>query len=81
LCGDKSLKEAFLDLYGANDAFVVAHLEISDYSNQWNVSFARVAHSWVVSVFASLFNLLYSVRGRQKSEDKLWWALSKKRIL
>jgi hypothetical protein len=34
-----------------------------------------------VSVFASLFNLLYSVRGRQKSEDKLWWALSKKRIL
>jgi hypothetical protein len=36
-CGDKALKEAFLDLYGiacAKDAFVAVHLELSGGSNQ-----------------------------------------------
>jgi hypothetical protein len=36
-CGDMALMEVFSDLYGiacANDAFVVAHLEISGGSNQ-----------------------------------------------
>jgi len=46
-CGDKTVKEAFHDLYGiacAKNASVVAHLELSGGSNQWNVSFARAAH-------------------------------------
>lgn len=43
-CGDKALKEAFPDLYGVKDAFLVAHLEFFDDSNKWNVSFARVAY-------------------------------------
>jgi hypothetical protein len=54
-CGEKALKEAFLDLYSIDcvkDASVAVHLE-------WNVSVIRVAHDWEVDVLASFFNLLY----------------------
>ena len=44
------------------NASVVAHLELADGYNCWNVSFVRVTHDWEVDVFASFFNLLYSVR-------------------
>jgi hypothetical protein len=50
-CRDKALKEAFPDLYriaSAKNVSVVAHLESSDDSNKWNVSFVRVAHDWEV---------------------------------
>jgi hypothetical protein len=46
------------------NAFVVAHLELADGYNCRNVSFVRVAHDWEVDVFASFFNLLYSIRVR-----------------
>jgi len=65
--GDKALKEAFSDLYGiacAKEAFVMAYLELSGGSNQWNVSFARVAYEWKVNIFVSFFSLLYSTSGR-----------------
>jgi len=80
-CGDKALKEAFLYLFGiacAKDASVAAHLELSSGSNKWNVRFVKAAHNWEVDVFASFFNLLYSIRVRWKDEDKLWWTPSKK---
>jgi hypothetical protein len=68
-CGDLILKEAFPVLYGiacANDAFVVAHLELSSGSNKWNVSFARAAHDSEMAVFASFFRVKYSVSVRWK---------------
>ena len=46
-CKDMTLKEAFQELSGiacATDAYVEASLEISGGSNQWNVSFVKVAH-------------------------------------
>lgn len=46
-CEDKTLKEAFPDLYGvacAKDASIAAYLELSSGSSQWNVSCARVAY-------------------------------------
>jgi hypothetical protein len=52
----------------------VALLEYSSDSFQWNVSFARAAYDWEVDVFASFFNLLYSVRVRRDDVDKLWWS-------
>jgi hypothetical protein len=62
--GDKALKEDFPVLYGiacANDAFVVAHLDIYSGSNQWNVSFARAAHDREMDVFASFNNSLFQL--------------------
>jgi hypothetical protein len=50
-CGDLTLKEAFLVLYGiacACDTSVEAYLEMLGGSIQWNVRFARVAHDWEV---------------------------------
>lgn len=47
-CGNKTLKEAFSDLYGfacTKDAYVAAHLELSSGSNQWTLSFARAVHN------------------------------------
>jgi hypothetical protein len=79
--GDKALKEAFLDLYGitcTDDASVAAHLELFGGSNQWNVSFARVAHDLEVDIFAFFCILLYSINGRWEGKDKFWWTPSKK---
>ena len=56
------------------DASVVVHLELSSASHQRNISFIRV------DVFASLFNLLYSLRVRQEGEDKICWVLSKRQL-
>jgi hypothetical protein len=64
-CGVQALKEAFSDLYSiasVKDASIVDHLELYSGSHQWNVSFFRVTHDWEVDVFASFFNLLYSLR-------------------
>ena len=47
-------------------------------SIQWNVSFIREAHDWELDVFASFFQVLHSVRERQRGEDKLWWISSKR---
>lgn len=41
--------EVFPYLYGiayAKDASVAAHLELFGGSNQWNVSFVRMAYDW-----------------------------------
>jgi hypothetical protein len=46
-CRDKALKEAFPDLYRiacAKNVSLLAHLESSDDSNKWNISFVRAAH-------------------------------------
>jgi hypothetical protein len=46
-CGDKALKEAFLDLYcigHVKDASMADHLEVSSGFRQWNVSFIIAAH-------------------------------------
>jgi hypothetical protein len=45
-CGETTLKLAFPVLYGLvceNDASITDNLEYLDGSNQWNVSFTRVA--------------------------------------
>jgi hypothetical protein len=45
--GTRTLKEAFLDLFGiacTKDASVAAHLERFGGFNKWNVSFVRAAH-------------------------------------
>jgi hypothetical protein len=42
------------------------------------VSFAREAHDWEVDVFACFIQILHSVIVIRGSEDKLWWAPSKK---
>jgi len=55
-------------------------LEYFGDSLQWNVTFTRAAHDWEVDVFASFFNLLYSVRMRRDGVDKLWWSSSKKEL-
>jgi hypothetical protein len=63
--GGKAHKEAFPDLYGiayAKDTSVAALLELFGGSNKWKATFARVAHDWEVDVFASFFNLSYSIR-------------------
>jgi hypothetical protein len=46
-CEYIALKEAFLVLFGIareNDASIVDNLELLGGSNQWSVSFSRVAH-------------------------------------
>jgi hypothetical protein len=53
-------------------------LEYFGDSFQWNVNLSRAAHDWEVDVFASFFNLLYSVRVKQDDVYKLWWSPSKK---
>jgi hypothetical protein len=40
---------------------VTYHLEISSGSHKLNVSFTKVAYDWELDVFASFFNLLYSL--------------------
>jgi len=71
-CGDKALKEGFLELYSR------AHLEISSGTNQWNVSFVGATHDWNVDVFVSFFKVLYLVRVGQEGEDKNWRVPSKR---
>jgi hypothetical protein len=47
-CGEMTIKEAFPVLYGIareKDAFVAAHLNSSNGSLQWDVSFIRAAHN------------------------------------
>jgi hypothetical protein len=76
-----TLKVAFLVLYGitnAKDTSVAAHLEFASGNNQWNVSFARAAHDLEVDVFALFFRVLYSIRVRRESKDKLRWVSSKR---
>jgi len=43
-----------------------------------DVSFAKAANDWEVDVFASFFRVLYLVRVKRGSEDKLWWVSFKK---
>ena len=51
-----ALKEAFPHLCGI--AYTKdAHLKLSGGSNQWNVSFARAIHDWVVDVFPLFFRV------------------------
>jgi len=74
-CGEKAFKEAFMDLHSiacVKDASVAIHLELSNSSLQWNLSFIGAAHDWEVNAFFSFLNLLYSYRVRQECEDKLW---------
>jgi hypothetical protein len=37
---------------------------------QWDISFTRLVHNWEVDFFTSSFDLLYSIRLREGSEDK-----------
>ena len=46
-------------------------MEYSSDSFQWNIGFARAAHNWE-DLFASFFNVLYSVKVRRDGIDKLW---------
>jgi len=76
-CGEMTLKEAFLALYGIardKDVLVAAHLDSTSGSLQWDVSFIRASHDCEVEVLASFFTSLYTVRVRREGEDKLWWA-------
>jgi hypothetical protein len=53
--GDKTLKEAFPNLYSIvcmKDAFLAFHLKLSSGSLQWSVSYIRAAHNWKEDVFA-----------------------------
>jgi hypothetical protein len=80
-CGDRPLKEVFLELYSivsVKDASMVDYLELSSYSHKWNLSFIRASHDWKVYFFTSFFNLLYSIRFRWGGEDKFRWAPSKR---
>jgi hypothetical protein len=80
-CGEMTLKEAFLVLYGIardKDALVVAHMGSESGSLQWDVGFIRAAHDWEVDVLASFFTLLYSIRVRSVGDGKLWWTPSHK---
>jgi hypothetical protein len=80
-CGDVPLKEAFPVLYDIardKDALVADHLVVVSGSYQWDVSFFRAAHDWVVDVLAYFFSLLYSSRVNYDGEDKLWWSPSHK---
>jgi hypothetical protein len=80
-CGDMALKDAFPVLFGiacANDASVAAHVEFSRGVIQWNVSFARAAHDWLVDAFVSFFRMLDLVGMRREGEDKSWWVPSKR---
>jgi hypothetical protein len=38
---------------------------------QWDISFTRLVHNWEVDFFTSSFDLLYSIRLREGSEDKI----------
>jgi hypothetical protein len=42
---------------------------------------ARAAHDCEVDAFVLFFRMLYLVRMRREGEDKLWWILSKKRVV
>jgi hypothetical protein len=52
-------------------------VEFSSCAIQWNVSFTRAAHDWMVESFGLFFRVLYLVRVRREEEDKLWWFPSK----
>jgi hypothetical protein len=75
-CGDSALKVAFPILFGIaceKNASVVANMEMSGGSNQWNVSFTIEAHDWELKVFVSFLQMLHLVRVRRGCEDILWW--------
>jgi hypothetical protein len=80
-CGEVPLMDAFPGLYEIatmKDASVAVNLEFLGGSNHWNVSFVRAAHDWEVDVFASFFQVLYSVRVNRDCEDQMRWASSKR---
>jgi hypothetical protein len=49
---------------------VADHLDLSSVSHKWNVNFLRAGPDWVVDLFTSFTNLLYSLRFCRGGEDK-----------
>jgi hypothetical protein len=65
---------AFPGLYGIatmKDASVAVNLEFLGGSNHWNLTFVRAAHDWEVDVFASFFQVLYSIKVNRGCEDQM----------
>jgi hypothetical protein len=52
---------------------VADHLELSSASHQWNINFLKAAHDQEMDLFTLFFTLLYSIRVKQGSEDRLCW--------
>jgi hypothetical protein len=48
-------------------------MKLSNASRQWNINFLKAAHDCEMDLLTSFFTLLYSVRVRQGSEDRLCW--------
>jgi len=76
------LKEVFPELFSiarCKEAWVVDNLLSSNGVIQWNVSFVRSVQDWEVDLVLEFFEVLYSLRWRQDSEDCIQWIPSKRK--
>jgi hypothetical protein len=53
------------------------HVQFCNGNLQWNVSFTKPMNDWEVDLVTPFFDLLYSLKLRQGSEDKICWIPSK----
>jgi hypothetical protein len=79
-CEDHTLKEAFLMLFAIAcfmEALVADLVQLSNNSQQWNVSFIRAVDDWEVELVTWLFNLLYSLSLGRGGKNRMCWIPSK----
>jgi hypothetical protein len=72
-CRDQSLKARFSNLFNiarCEEAWVANYKQFFNENLQCNISFTKSAHDWEVDFVTSSFDLLYSIRLREGSEDK-----------
>jgi hypothetical protein len=73
-CRDQSLKAPFWDLFNiarCEEAWVADYKQFFNENLQWDISFTGSVHDWEVDFVTSSFDLLYSIRLREGSEDKI----------
>jgi hypothetical protein len=80
-CGDRPLKDVFLDLYAcaSNRQATIASTLIQSASGsrfEWNVHFVRNFNDWEVEGVASFFELLHSHTSFKEGGDGLRWRLT-----
>jgi hypothetical protein len=82
-CGDRTLKEAYPDLFNMasfKGASIADNMECSNGIIQWNVQFTRLAHDWEIEVLAAFYKRLYDCKLKGVGVDKLRWLHSRKGV-